>query len=289
MRVSLILENSHIFNQMNDLTNISFDGLFSVNDIYCLSHTNLNDVRNEFGKLLDKDLIFMMNDEIHPNMEPYNERWGLCTLSIHPNQIYDVLEIYDDYYRLLNDGNEPVLFHKDNFKIVDIKKNNNWIKEIDNENVIYFTLSQWKDFFFEDYFEGKKDSYNQFINDIKDAFPYTYFDRYLSEFNEEHTLETIYSDVIQDLVYDLSISSYWRKILFDSNFNKQLVVDEFNSQDLISCSDQIIKYRMQFYVSKIEYVEEKDHCMEDGLVILKFESRWNPNIKWYSYNNPNVI
>lgn len=72
------------------------------------------------------------------------------------SQLYFVIGIEADDYRLLNDAGEPFLYAPDLFEIVDDAEPDDWINEIgaDGERYAYPDLLN-KPGFFEDYFEHK--------------------------------------------------------------------------------------------------------------------------------------
>ena len=87
--------------------------------------------------------------------------------NINPNNIYFVIGIEADYYRILNDLGEPYLYPPNIFKIIDKTEPEDWDTEYgeDGERYSYpIILNQVG--FFEDYFDGKENSISIFWNII---------------------------------------------------------------------------------------------------------------------------
>jgi hypothetical protein len=105
-------------------------------------------------------------------------------ISLTCGREYEVLGIEADDYRILNDentqpyGNDPVLFEKECFKIIEQCEPAFWVCEIGNEGERYCYPPEWSHpGFFEDYHDGKKDVRNKFQNELKNYYPNTWQER----------------------------------------------------------------------------------------------------------------
>ena len=82
---------------------------------------------------------------------------------------YEVLEISDSTFRLLNERKEPALFEKNLFEITDPAISKNWIKQEYKDGEYYITPPEFLThrYFFEEYFDGNPDIVQQFNNYLK--------------------------------------------------------------------------------------------------------------------------
>ena len=72
-------------------------------------------------------------------------------------QVYSVIGIEADDYRLLNDRGKPFLYPNRLFVIVDLSEPRDWVSEIGQDGERYaYPRSLNACGFFEDFFEGKK-------------------------------------------------------------------------------------------------------------------------------------
>ena len=113
-----------------------------------------------------------------------DERWCIINLSLTVGRRYEVLEIYGDEYLILNDpetipyGNDPVVFHKSNFEIIDSTEPYFWECALDEDGERYCVVPAWnKKGFFDDYHDGVIEIRKQFWEDIKKYFPKTWLER----------------------------------------------------------------------------------------------------------------
>jgi len=96
-----------------------------------------------------------------------------------------------------------------------------------------------------------------------------------------------YKDYIADIVLEISQTSYWRSLLFNSRYNEKYLVSK-DSIDKIPdyAKKAFLEYDLKFYVSKVTECPEK---FDPGLVIFKVEAFEYPDIARYSGNNSDVI
>ncbi len=77
-------------------------------------------------------------------------------INLSPNTCYQVVEIDDEHYRVINDIKEPILYPKELFTVVDDKFPSDW-ERIDYEDGEYYIGPKYfYRYFYEDYFDGDK-------------------------------------------------------------------------------------------------------------------------------------
>ncbi len=82
------------------------------------------------------------------------------------NKEYEVIGIEADYYRIIDEKNEPILFSPDCFEIVDNDKPPFWVTEIGEDGEEYSYPPKWNEIgFFEDFFDYVKNVKDQFWKD----------------------------------------------------------------------------------------------------------------------------
>ena len=91
------------------------------------SHSNVNNLPDD--------------DSCHPNLTPK------CT--------YSVIGIDFEFYRIVDDKNEPTLYPKTLFDIVDLKYPETWVKSDYGDGEWYIDPPELsREYFYEDYFDG---------------------------------------------------------------------------------------------------------------------------------------
>jgi len=98
--------------------------------------------------------------------------------------------------------------------------------------------------------------------------------------SEEYLLKHFMIDITQD--------SYWRKMLFEAEFDQEFLVSYKFLEFIPSRIErEFVEEKFEMMISKVKSCP----CEEDfdGLVIFKFRSIKNPDICDYSGNNPGVI
>ncbi|MDQ8735105.1 hypothetical protein [Paenibacillus sp. LHD-38] len=101
----------------------------------------------------------------------------------------------------------------------------------------------------------------------------------------------IHKCCLEDVFYEISISSYWRKKLFESSEKSMLIIDKDN---LLGINDylkkQIKRYDLKYYVSVVPHMDAAGwDDWGNNLFYFKFEPVEFSHIVSYSANNPNVI
>jgi hypothetical protein len=83
--------------------------------------------------------------------------------NINPNNIYFVIGIEADYYRIINDLGKPYLYSPDIFQVIDDSEPTDWSTEFGQEGERYsYPIALNQAGFFEDYFDGKEESISLF-------------------------------------------------------------------------------------------------------------------------------
>lgn len=85
---------------------------------------------------------------------------GLENEDITIGEVYSVIGIEGDYYRLVNDVKEPVLYPKILFDIIDPDIPDNWLKTEYEGELFLGPIETSRAGFYEDYFDGNKDNIN---------------------------------------------------------------------------------------------------------------------------------
>ena len=82
---------------------------------------------------------------------------------LSPDQPYYVIGIEADDYRILNDFGKPYLYPRDLFSLVDPREPKEWMTEFGEQGERYsYPPSMNEAGFFEDYFDGKKETVSLF-------------------------------------------------------------------------------------------------------------------------------
>ncbi len=78
-------------------------------------------------------------------------------------QVYEVIGIEANNYRLINDAHMPYLYNPNQFKMIESERPDFWVTEYGEEREEYSYPSSWSaPGFFEDFHDGKNEVINQF-------------------------------------------------------------------------------------------------------------------------------
>lgn len=108
----------------------------------------------------------MMQIKANPDV---NACTGLrsCNLHLTPGRVYTVVGIEAEYYRVISDNLEPILYAKELFEIIDPSYPSEWIRREFDDGEYYIEPLEFSGVgFFEDYFEGDekaKDIYSSYL------------------------------------------------------------------------------------------------------------------------------
>ena len=100
----------------------------------------------------------------------------------------------------------------------------------------------------------------------------------------------LHKKLLPDILYEVSTSPYWRKLLFESKPNEVLGIS-YSSNSTLSNSlrKSLATYHLEFSVSVVSENEAESWLSENGSVIFKFWANAIPSLKMYSGNNRNCI
>ena len=97
----------------------------------------------------------------------------------------------------------------------------------------------------------------------------------------------IYNNIISDVAMEISISHYWRKLIFALGENEKLCISKKDANELPSYIKQdIIENDLKF---NVKISDSSNESFDEGLVVFEFSSDEYPDIVSYSGNNPGVI
>jgi hypothetical protein len=80
--------------------------------------------------------------------------------NLGPNKVYEVIGITDEYFRIVDEASEPILYPKYLFDIIDPIIPQSWVRKDypDDEYFIDPPELSGPDFDYEDYFDGKPEA-----------------------------------------------------------------------------------------------------------------------------------
>lgn len=107
---------------------------------------------------------------------------GISTpqLSLSLGEVYEVLAIEGDMYRILTDpqswpyGNDPVLYESALFEVVDGSIPGFWVEERFEDGSVCQSPPEWKGCFFDDFHDGDAASRRIFRDVVKRYYPWTW-------------------------------------------------------------------------------------------------------------------
>ena len=102
----------------------------------------------------------------------------------------------------------------------------------------------------------------------------------------------LYREHLNDVALDVSQSSAWRRKLFDSDYGVAFRLD-YESLDGVPVfqKEELKKHGLAYRVFKVPHVYDRKHGYDaelDGpcVVAFRFESTEFPQVRTYSWNNP---
>ncbi len=99
--------------------------------------------------------------------------------------------------------------------------------------------------------------------------------------------KSIYSECINDVALEISLSKIWRNRIFDLKKDEILHISFLDEKDIPEyIKSVIVKNKLTFCVRLADSNEAK---FDDELIVFKFWSKEYPEIIEYSGNNPLVI
>ena len=96
----------------------------------------------------------------------------------------------------------------------------------------------------------------------------------------------LHKEYLLSIVYAISTSSYWRKLLLESGSIQTYEINSNRINEIESYTANLIrKYNLKYCVSVIK---ESD-SVEFQSIVFKFWAKEFPKLEAESYNNPEVI
>ena len=97
----------------------------------------------------------------------------------------------------------------------------------------------------------------------------------------------IYNNIISDVAMEISISHYWRKLIFALGENEKLCISKKDANELPSYIKQdIVENDLKF---NVKISDSSNESLDEGLVVFEFSSDEYPDIVSYSGNNPKLL
>jgi hypothetical protein len=88
---------------------------------------------------------------------------GIHINGITPDNLYTVIGLDDQYYRIVNDRREPIIYERENFIVIDAFLPSSWIRKEFEDGDYYLGPPELSSAgFFEDYFDHKSDACKRF-------------------------------------------------------------------------------------------------------------------------------
>ncbi len=135
MWVEAVSNESPILATARTLCRVTSDGCVSAAEVARKLWQPTDEILRALEGLADVDWVTRFDDDwtIAPTPET---RW---VLRQHPSltlgKRYEVLEITGDYYRVLNNSDDPVLFHNSCFRVVDSSEPIFWERTVDEDGI----------------------------------------------------------------------------------------------------------------------------------------------------------
>lgn len=97
---------------------------------------------------------------------PHIEEYNRCCWNIDSNEIYTVISIEDDDFRLVDDSGEPHLFLRLCFDVTDNSIDKDWeISFYDKtQSLSFFASKEFNKYFFEGFFDRKPENIKMFLS-----------------------------------------------------------------------------------------------------------------------------
>ena len=93
--------------------------------------------------------------------------------------------------------------------------------------------------------------------------------------------------MLEDVFYDLSLDSSWRKRLFEANFHQAFPIDAGHLDDVPGrIAEPIKKFNLRFLAAKVPPQETESWLSDGGMIVFKFWAQEYPSVSRFSGNNP---
>lgn len=99
----------------------------------------------------------------------------------------------------------------------------------------------------------------------------------------------VHKKYLNDICYDISLSSFWRKRLFNSKDKEKFLIDLRNINEIPKCvKSPVLRYKLRYFVYKTDEILDKNLYFEGG-VFFKYEAVGLKKVCTYSFNTLGVI
>lgn len=104
---------------------------------------------------------------------------------------------------------------------------------------------------------------------------------------EINIIHDLHEKYLEDVAFEISQDSKWRKKLFDGNYDEKLLITYQEISEIPRYLREVFEqYNLEYYVSKTLNCPEG---FDNDLVIFKFEAKEFLDLVRYSGNNEKVI
>lgn len=178
MWVEAVSNESPILATARTLCRVTSDGCVSAAEVATKLRQPSDEILRALEGLVEVDWVARFDEDwtVAPTTET---RW---VLRQHPSltlgKRYEVLEITGDYYRVLDNSDDPVLFHNSCFRVVDSSEPTFWERSVDEDGDRWFGPALWsRPCYFEEYHDGKQSIRDAFWNELRELYPSTWEQR----------------------------------------------------------------------------------------------------------------
>jgi hypothetical protein len=167
-----------LLNAAKRVSLLSDDDCFSAEALAADLRLDVAQILSRLQKLEDCDWVARYEDVLTASATQHS-RWLVReNCSLKSGKHYEVLEIVFDSYRILNDRNDPVLYHSSNFRIIDGTEPTFWANEWGEDKERYAGTKEWlQPGFWEDYHDGVIAARDKFWDDLRRLYPWTWSER----------------------------------------------------------------------------------------------------------------
>ncbi len=173
MRVVFLEESDPTRLAAREVEGQSDDGCFSANEIARIRGIGQEEAQ-ESVDLLSERCLCSRTDDDWTGPRSGDERWCLIGPSLTVGREYEVLTVEGDWYRLLDDRDDPVLFHQICFAVSDPTEPTFWVCEVDEDGERHCAPPEWSQVgFWEDYHDRMPEACRRFWESLKTLYPDT--------------------------------------------------------------------------------------------------------------------
>ncbi|MFO0916502.1 MAG: hypothetical protein U0795_26330 [Pirellulales bacterium] len=161
-----------------ELAASSADGSFSANDLASRMARATTELCDELGDLEQKDWVCRADDDSPKTITAATRWWVREYNHLTVGRQYEVLAYTVDSYRILDDANEPVLYHESLFLVVDPRFPGFWVHEHGPAGELHRGPQEWMvPGYWERYHDGSREIIESFQKVLADLYPQTAMER----------------------------------------------------------------------------------------------------------------